>query len=366
MQLAVLADDLTGACDTGALFAGAGPVPVAVWPGAPLAAAVSVLDTESRHLSPAAAADRVRVAAAGLAATRHFKKIDSTLRGHVAMEVDALLRVVPAPGAVLCPAFPSRGRLVLDGALLVDGEPVAESPVAHHPDFPRGASPATSRVVDLLRPDAGHPLMSVLLPLVRAGVSRLAARLAELAGTLAVCDAATDTDLDTLAAAALALEPAPLLVGAAGLGAALARQLGLLAEPPPLPAGPRWLIVAGSRHPASRRQVLEARRAGLRVLATPDEAVADRARVTRELATRACECLARERFDVIAITGGETLAALFHALHGERIDLVGPPLPGLAFGHLRAPAHPALPILTKAGGFGPPDLFVSLVREAVA
>ena len=31
----ILADDLTGACDTGSLFAGRGPIPVAIWPDEP-------------------------------------------------------------------------------------------------------------------------------------------------------------------------------------------------------------------------------------------------------------------------------------------------------------------------------------------
>src|SRR2546429_5602366 len=38
-----------------------------------------------------------------------------------------------------------------------------------------------------------------------------------------------------------------------------------------------WLIVAGSRQPATRRQVEAAREAGLTVLATPDAPQADRA-----------------------------------------------------------------------------------------
>jgi D-threonate/D-erythronate kinase len=81
------------------------------------------------------------------------------------------------------------------------------------------------------------------------------------------------------------------------------------------------------------------------------------------LAAQARDVLEREGFDLIAVTGGQTAVALYRALEAERIDLVGAPGPGLALGYLRAPKHPALPILTKAGGFGAPDLFVSLLRE---
>ena len=46
--LTIVADDLTGACDTGALFAARGPVPVTVWPRRAVEAQVRVIDTESR------------------------------------------------------------------------------------------------------------------------------------------------------------------------------------------------------------------------------------------------------------------------------------------------------------------------------
>ena len=66
------------------------------------------------------------------------------------------------------------------------------------------------------------------------------------------------------------------------------------------------------------------------------------------------------------MTGGETALALCEALGAAGIDLVGAPQPGLALGHLRGSAHPELSILTKAGGFGAPDLFVSLLTPAFA
>lgn len=91
MPLTILADDLTGACDTGALFAGRGPVTVAVAPANPAGAReVLVLDTESRALPPPLAARRVEESLAALPPARRagriFKKIDSTLRGRVGVE----------------------------------------------------------------------------------------------------------------------------------------------------------------------------------------------------------------------------------------------------------------------------------------
>lgn len=363
MSLAILADDLTGACDTGAVFAGAGAVPVTVWPQRSSDAAVRVVDTETRGVAAHEAARRVTAAVVTSPAARYFKKIDSTLRGQIGAEVDALMRAVGASSALLTPAFPAQGRTVVDRILMIDGAPITETTLAREAEFPY---PDTANVIDVLRPALDRPLAWIPLDQVRAGFPELVARLMRLAGTVAIADAETDEDLAALVDAALALERGPLLVGAAGLARSLAARLGLLATPVQPPTGGRWLIVAGSRNPVTRRQIAAAREAGLRVLATADVEVADRVGVGMQLAQEAKRLLEREPFDAVAVTGGQTAVALYHALDAERIDLLGAPEPGLAFGYLRSRTHPALAVLTKAGGFGAPDLFVSLVKAVAA
>src|SRR5881628_1967302 len=345
MALTIVADDLAGACDAGTLFARKAPVPVTVWPDVSVAE-VAVVDTESRHRARDEAIVRVRgTVARRAAATSWFKKIDSTLRGHVGAEIVALLEATETPSAVTCPAFPSEGRVVLDRVLRVDGT-------------------ATAHVVDVIRSESDRPLAWVPLAEVRAGVAALAVRLARLAGMIAVADAETDDDLDTIVGASLALDPVPILAGSAGLAQPLAERLGLHAGCATLPGG-RWLIVAGSLHPATRRQIAAAGRAGLHVLATADAEHADGGDAAATLAREAASLLATGSFDLIVLTGGDTAVAFYRTLGAARIDLVGAPGPGLALGYLRAPGYPALPVLTKAGGFGPPELFVSLRKEAM-
>jgi uncharacterized protein YgbK (DUF1537 family) len=362
LPLTIVADDLTGAADTGALFAGAGAVPVTVWPASAPSARVRAIDTESRSLEAGEAARRVRAATGRLKGTM-FKKIDSTLRGRVGPEIDALMRAGGQTSALVCPALPAERRVVVDRVLTVGAVPVAETPMAADPDFP--AASGSSSVVDLLRPQLDRPLAWISLDKVRGARTALSEQLGRLSGTVVVADAETDEDLDALADAALAQPRAPLMVGAAGLAHSLARRLDLLAPHVEVPAGERWLIVAGSLHPATRRQIELAREAGLTVLATPDTPV-DRAAAVAELVALARERLEAERYDVVLVTGGETAVALYRALGAERLDLDGAPRPGLAIGRLRLPGRAALPLVTKAGGFGPPELFVSLAREAVA
>ena len=362
--LTIVADDLTGACDTGALFAARAPVPVSVWPRRAAAdAVVRVVDTESRALSAPDAAERMATVAAGGRARHWFKKIDSTLRGPVGAEVDALMRAAGVTTAIVCPAFPAQRRVVLDRVLLVGGAPVAETAIARDPHFPAGGS----SVVELLRPQLDRALAWIPIDQLRTGADALTARVRRLAGTAIVADAETDADLDALVEAALGVTPQPLLVGSAGLGRALASRLGLLAERAELPSGPRWLVVAGSIHPATRRQVKEARAAGLTVVATAERVSGDRGEAVARVVEQAVAAIEREKWDLVVVAGGETAVALWAALGADRVEVVGAPAPGLALGHLRLPGREPLAVLTKAGGFGPPDLIVSLQKnETVA
>jgi len=61
MAVTIIADDLSGACDAGALFAGRGPVGVFVAPDLPDARRhAAAVDTERRTLPPPDAAARPR------------------------------------------------------------------------------------------------------------------------------------------------------------------------------------------------------------------------------------------------------------------------------------------------------------------
>jgi D-threonate/D-erythronate kinase len=387
-QVTILADDLTGACDTGCLFAGAGAVGVTA---APLLVAddraVLAVDTGSRALAPPAAAEAVHAAARALGgrldAGVTFKKIDSTMRGHVAVELDALLEQGSRfTGALVCPAFPAQRRVVSQGRLLVDGVPLHESSIARDPAL-RGGSAELSALLD-----GSRRVVRLGLDDVRAGHEKIAHVLEQHPGALFASDAETDADLASLAAAALAV-PGTLAAGAAGLGRALALALGLAAPPAPLPPGPARLVVVGSLHPASRAQVDALARRGVAVVTVddvggdPDSAIealrggrpavvtsgtatisrrpAARGAIARQLARAAARVIAGARPDLVAVTGGDTARALLEALRPRRFDLLGVPADGLALGRLALAAGDSLPLLTKAGGFGEPDLFTTLL-----
>lgn len=399
MPLTILADDLTGACDTGALFTGRGPVAVAISPANPaVAQEVLVLDTESRSLPPSAAARRVEEALTALPSARRggqvFKKIDSTLRGSVGAEVEALLQTTGAPSALVCPAFPAEGRTVAERVLNAHGYPVHQTPLGRDPDF-RGT---TSDVVEILQAQVNRPVSWLSLGEIRERPGALAAVLSHTRKAIVVADAETDEDLERLADAALSAAPAPVLVGSAGLARAAALRMGYAAPSVRLPDGGPWLIVAGSFHPATQAQIAALEAAGVsgarpaRDLSLSEEAVAsikaslnsdrpafltvapppappvlvDRRRTGSALAHVVCRVLAETSPTVLVLVGGETAAAVCQALKAELIEIAGAPRPGLALGRLRGGNTDRCVLLTKAGGFGPPDLLLSLLRRSPA
>jgi len=148
MTGAILADDLTGACDAAARAAAAGWRVTVELAATDPAADVAAISTASRHLTGRKAAATAAAAAEKLVARSpavFYKKIDSTLRGPWQEEVRAVAQAIGAARVVVCPAFPACGRVVrgsrvftegeagpeiaLDGALILDAE--SEDDLAH-------------------------------------------------------------------------------------------------------------------------------------------------------------------------------------------------------------------------------------------
>jgi D-threonate/D-erythronate kinase len=148
----VIADDLTGAAEIAAIGWRYGlPTRLVRRPVARCDAGLTVLDTDSRLLPPADAADVVLEFVKDLRGRDFdlvYKKTDSVLRGPVRAELEALRAAFRRPTALLVPQNPSRGRVIDYGQYLIDGTPLHETAFAEDPDYPA----ATSDVGSLLGP----------------------------------------------------------------------------------------------------------------------------------------------------------------------------------------------------------------------
>jgi len=144
VRLGVIADDLTGANDTGVQFArrGARTIVPLHWHNLTSlgrCADVLVLSTNSRGLPAGVAAHRAKLAAQALRKARVaaiYKKIDSTCRGNIGAELDAILDIYPTRLTLLAPSFPPAGRAVIDGTLTIDGIPVHRTSIGRDPIAP--------------------------------------------------------------------------------------------------------------------------------------------------------------------------------------------------------------------------------------
>jgi uncharacterized protein YgbK (DUF1537 family) len=340
-QVLILADDLTGAADSAAAFVGrARSVSVLLQVRARSDSDVVAIDLDTRSRPERTARAVAKRALASRAAKRArilFKKIDSTLRGHVSAELASVRRTV-----VFAPAFPAQGRTVRQSRLHVNGR---MQPADLRPLLARAGLPAT-----------GIDLAAVRRPRLE---ETFRAAIAIGAHGL-VCDAQTDADLDRIARAGLALRPRPLFVGSAGLARALARTLSPRRSGKPARAERRPVItVVGSASPVSARQAQVLARDPASVLVqiawrrtpTPRDIPAVRrvGRVVAEAAPRAHYVL----------TGGETARAVLDARGISSYRLRGEVEPGVPFGM----ADDGTLICTKAGAFGGSDTLARCVRR---
>ncbi len=207
-HLRLLADDLTGALDSAAGFVPlTGPVSV-TWQ--PVAAQGSIaFDSGTRDLPAHQALESIaRFSPLLDGGAPAFKKIDSLLRGHVALELATCLRRFDH--CVLAPAFPFQGRITRNGRQLV-------------------------------RSDDGWR---------DTGVD-LSTELRALGVVARVLDAETDADLDAIVAEGQRLAGRVLWCGTGGLAGALAghRPVPCPVLPPPI------LALIGSDHAVSRAQI---------------------------------------------------------------------------------------------------------------
>jgi len=187
--IALIADDLTGAMDSGLQFGKRGlPTLVAMSPERLPDAEVLVVDTDTREARATEAYRRVGEVARALAGRRLYKKVDSTMRGNVGYECRALLEALRPRAIVVAPAFPQGGRTTRDGIQRVDGKPLELTPFAHDPRWPM----RQSHMPTLLLQQAGREVGHVPLQEVERGPEALAAALEARPEPLIVADALED------------------------------------------------------------------------------------------------------------------------------------------------------------------------------
>lgn len=423
LKLLVIADDLTGATDTGAQFAKQG-VPVLIvtdadaeWPApgaGPSDDEVLVVNTESRHLPPAAAARRVRGVVergAKLGVRRFYKKIDSSLRGNVGSELESLMITLGRRVLPLLPAFPALKRATKGGYQYVDDRPLHETVFARDPLEPMGES----YIPAILQQQTRVPTR-----VVKASERSRPGAVKFDAEGIYVIDAATEPELRAAGELLKRHDLLNVTAGSAGFAACLPDLMGLTRRATDRPsARGSMLVVSGSLNEVSLNQLSRAEAAGFvaltlspEILAAENGAQSTEARQAiaeilgayrqgRDVILRSIEKLEdlelyRERGRRLGIApaqlhllitknlgelvgqvlrpsdcrwlvvfGGDTLVAVARALGWSGLRPQAEILPGVVASRVSgAQQDPQMLLITKAGGFGSAEVLLR-VKDAL-
>ena len=342
----MIADDLTGALDAAAPFAERGLRTIVVVTPDGLDAAdrqlvadadIICINTASREIEIDEAARRVTAATKALLAHEPgllFKKVDSRLKGHLHAELRAMLNASGRSEIVLAPAIPDLGRVVIAGAVTGLG---------------------IDQPIGVMQRCGGLPVTAPDTP-----------------------DAAS---LDRVGAELIGQGQTVIAAGARGLAAALARRFPARPAPSlgrmPQPA----LLAIGSRDPITRAQIalavdeLHPRRmlapngtvpstttlAGVTLVTVEAGEPAEPGAIVAARFAKGIAALVEAQPPAsMFISGGETAYAILTRLGVHVIELGGEALPGVPFAHAKIAGEHVV-ILTKSGGFGPPETISLLV-----
>lgn len=203
VKVFVIADDFTGANDTGALFSQRGFTTFSCFEDQVSDAVldqyeVVCVNTDSRSMAPGEAKERVYRAAGRRVwnDTLISKRIDTTLRGNVGKEIDGVLKALPEGWkAVVVPAGPRAGRICVGGYVMVGGVLLENSGAASDPRTPV----TESRAVDIIKKQTDREIQWISLKEVRQGSKVIADRIRETGCSIVVADAAELADIREIA-----------------------------------------------------------------------------------------------------------------------------------------------------------------------
>jgi uncharacterized protein YgbK (DUF1537 family) len=388
MQIGVIADDLTGAMDTGAQFSGCGLQTVLqLKEDYSLSSTVAVVNTSSREVTEQEARSRVQKAVEALQGCLLYKKIDSTLRGHLAVEIQAILQRSRYRKALVCPVVVEEKRWIVDGQLWINGQPLHRTAFASDPVWPARSAAVEDR---LREPTAHFPLRKF-----KGDSGQLRDQLLASPERILVPDARSKADLNDIVEAIRDTDILPcgaLSLAQAWISASTGCKKRALIHHPRIPRP--LLYVVGSRHPSTREQAARLVNTGkvVDILVHSDEAKQlnttihkiergvtqnksvllhtssellqapqKKALMLNGLRYLVRHCVQAEYFGGYVAAGGETASLVLSALSAAAISIQGEISAGFPFGIIEGGGAQGLPIFTKAGGFGLPDCFTRLL-----
>jgi uncharacterized protein YgbK (DUF1537 family) len=232
----IIADDLTGANDTGVQFAKHGYTTRVVIASETISPNLSdfgnlakdtevlVIDTETREIEAITARERVRLVLENLNPTDKdivYKKIDSTLRGNIGVELTECLHILKRDICIFTPSFPQNRRITVGGYLIVGDQPLGLSEY-----YSGNLKPAEASFIPaLLQQDTDVPIARIDLGDIITAQDAILRKIRDLSlceYKILVADAINTEELQHLLISSFEFEGSVLYCGSAGLANALA------------------------------------------------------------------------------------------------------------------------------------------------
>ncbi|GGA42471.1 hypothetical protein GCM10007416_14350 [Kroppenstedtia guangzhouensis] len=420
MKAGIIADDLTGANATGVRLSKQGFRTASTVFGLDQPKGdfdAICVDTDSRYATVDEARRRVRETAESMQKSGiniFCKRIDSTFRGNIGAEIEALLEVLGEEAtAVVVPSFPDSGRVTVGGYLMVHGVPLQRTDVALDPIAPI----RHSFIPRLLEQQTRYPIAFIELETVLNGETAISSALSEAieqGHRMVVVDAATEEQIAQIARGmvktgkpVIPVDPGPLtvaciqtrfrsqlsgskvLVTVGSVTRTSGRQLERLIREwdcKPVYIPPEALILESERREKAMEEAIAAalkrsRRDSVVVVTTyhPDQRVLDLATIAKEHGTSESS-LAKSITDGLAgvtrrvmeksqgeiggcfSSGGDVTASLFAVTGAKGIELMDEIQPLVAYGRFVGGYLDGTPIVTKGGMAGGEDAIHISVR----
>lgn len=395
----VIADDLTGANDTGAMLADQGfsamSSPTAIVNEVVQYVEVLTINADSRAMPAADAYACVRnlTEAYGQQAELLSKRIDSTLRGNIGAEIDAVLDGLLEPAcACVVTAAPRAERTCRDGKVYVSGVPLEKTDISRDVRCPID----TSDVCEIIRRQSKRAAGKIGLGEVRGDLEQaLGAHQEEII----VFDAETDDDIGRIAKAVAALLRRVVAVDPGNFTTAYAKCVLQKKQG-------FTLLLIGSRSEPSREQLEYLMKKGyvhpvvpdITKLLSKDEkdewdnvleqlrkcAKTDRMLCVTLVGTQISEQSRRDaqaisdafarlgvsildampQIDLCYACGGDVSQSLMHAMNVKGIRLISEVIPLAVYGEIIGGRFNGLKLLTKGGMIGREDAIETMIQYA--
>ena len=394
----IIADDFTGANDTGVQLCKHGiPVDVILDTAQIEANGNSLsIDSESRVVSGQEAYDRVYAAVRRVQQTGGcrflYKKVDSTLRGHLQEEIRAVVDSYAPELIIFAPAYPEQGRTVEAGRLCVHGTPLLDTEIARDPRNP-------------LQEDHVQRILSACLqqPVCHYTLDAIEDDRLDFTGLAYSFDTMEQAQLERIAEKAGQTGKKVLWIGSAGLAQGI-----LQIQLRELPA----MAVIGSISSKTMDQLAYCRNRGLPVVALDMRALYENqdgrtaiqkivnflqsgqsvvltgaacrqdyedfaaygrekgistdelAEFTKQTLSRMVPAILQETaVSGLFLTGGDTAIAVILQLGASGSHIEREIVPGFVQGRLLGGSQEGLPIVTKAGAFGTEEDIFRCIQE---